>query len=543
MNAPEPTKSRSGRDLLLVFALLAAGVVTGGYFYHRSYERHYRAEVERQLSAIADMKVAQIIQWRRERLADANLIRATPYYPRRALDALAQLDSARTRQMFTGGLGPLLANGRYDRMLLLDEQLDVRLVHPEGSSRALAGAVRGPAEQALRTRQVVMTDLHRAADGVAVHLELLVPLVVRREGANDNVPAAGLDPSPADRSTGVLVLQINPQEYLFPLLQAWPTSSRTAETLLVRREGNDVVFLNELRFQTNTALNLRVPLDRVGLPAAQAALGREGTMTGVDCRGVGVVAVTRVIPDSPWALVARMDTAEVYAPIREELWQVIVLIAALLLGAGASVGLVGRQQRLRFYRQEAAAVAQLRESESKFRTLLENVPQKIFLKDRAGRWLSVNENFARDLGLRPEAVEGKTDHDCFPKELADKYRDDDERVMRTGQSEELEEKHVRDGRETWVRVIKRPVRDGRGEITGVLGIYWDNTERNRAEEFRRQQAEELRAHNEQLTRFNRAAVGRELRMIELKREINELCGLAGQPPRYTVDSDAPSSQP
>ena len=48
-------------------------------------------------------------------------------------------------------------------------------------------------------------------------------------------------------------------------------------------------------------------------------------------------------------------------------------------------------------------------------------------------------------------------------------------------------------------------------------------------------AEELRTQNEELTRFNSAAVGRELRMLELKKEINDLCRTAGQPPRYSLD--------
>ena len=90
--------------------------------------------------------------------------------------------------------------------------------------------------------------------------------------------------------------------------------------MLVRREGNEAVFLNELRFQSNTALRLRAPLDRAALPAAQAALGREGVMDGIDYRGVPVVAALRVIPDSPWALVARMDAAEAYGPMRRQLW-------------------------------------------------------------------------------------------------------------------------------------------------------------------------------------------------------------------------------
>jgi len=124
------------------------------------------------------------------------------------------------------------------------------------------------------------------------------------------------------------------------LLKKWPTPSRTAETLLIRRDGNDVLFLNDLKFQKDAALNLRIPLNNRNVPAVEAALGKEGIVEGIDYRGVPVVADLRTVPDSPWFLVARMDMEEIYAPLRERLWWMIIIIGALLLSAGASVGYV-----------------------------------------------------------------------------------------------------------------------------------------------------------------------------------------------------------
>ena len=124
----------------------------------------------------------------------------------------------------------------------------------------------------------------------------------------------------------------------------------------------------------------------------------------------------------------------------------------------------------------------LRKSENKYRTLVENLPQKIFLKDKNSVYSSCNENFARDLGIKPEEVRGKTDYDFFPEALAAKYRTDDNKIMESGNSAEIEEKYVHQGQEVFIQTVKTPVKDGKGKIIGILGIFWDITARRRAEE-------------------------------------------------------------
>ena len=126
----------------------------------------------------------------------------------------------------------------------------------------------------------------------------------------------------------------------------------------------------------------------------------------------------------------------------------------------------------------------LRASEQKHRLLLEHLPQRIFYKDRDSVFVSCNDNFARDLGVTPDEIAGKTDYDFYPEGLAEKYRADDRRIMESGQLEEIEEAHLRDGQELVVQVVKTPVTDEGGNVTGILGIFWDITERKRAEEER-----------------------------------------------------------
>lgn len=123
----------------------------------------------------------------------------------------------------------------------------------------------------------------------------------------------------------------------------------------------------------------------------------------------------------------------------------------------------------------------LRASENKYRLLVENIPQKIFIKDRNSVYISCNENFARDLKIKSDEIAGRTDYDFFPKELAEKYRADDQKVMESGKTESIEEKYIQDGREVFVNTIKTPVRDESQNTIGILGIFWDITKHKKAE--------------------------------------------------------------
>ena len=264
--------------LALIFAVMALGIFAGGAFSYRRYERHFRAGVERELAAIAELKMEQVAHWRHERLVDANLLRGTPYVARRALAVLAQPKSPAARQVFTGWLDSLFSGAPYEQALLLDERLNVRLVYPASAPRALSEATLRAAQQSSRSRRVVVADLHRETEDGPVYLSLMVPLVLQRESDEDKAPAAGTGASSADRGAGLLVLQINAGKEFYPMIQRWPTASRTAETLLVRRDGNDALFLNDLKFRTNAALKLRTPLEENELARGEsrAGAGRRG---------------------------------------------------------------------------------------------------------------------------------------------------------------------------------------------------------------------------------------------------------------------------
>jgi PAS domain S-box-containing protein len=133
----------------------------------------------------------------------------------------------------------------------------------------------------------------------------------------------------------------------------------------------------------------------------------------------------------------------------------------------------------------------LRESENKYRTLVDNLTQKVFLKDKNSVYVSCNNNYARDLNIKTDDIAGKTDYDFYPREIAEKYRGDDKRIMNSGKTEEIEERYVRDGHEVIVQTVKTPIRDGENNVIGILGIFWDITEHKKMDDAVRENKEML----------------------------------------------------
>lgn len=121
------------------------------------------------------------------------------------------------------------------------------------------------------------------------------------------------------------------------------------------------------------------------------------------------------------------------------------------------------------------------ESENINRILINHLPQKIFLKDTESTYINCNENYANDFGIKPLDINGKTDYDFFPVQLADQYRADDREVMTNGVAKDIEEKYFKQECESWIHTIKVPYRNAENKVIGVLGVFEDITERKIAE--------------------------------------------------------------
>jgi hypothetical protein len=157
-------------------------------------------------------------------------------------------------------------------------------------------------------------------------------------------PAGGGLPAGA-AANAAYILQIDPGQLLYPLIQRWPTTSASAETLLVQRRGSNVVFLNALRHKAGAALRLEFPMSRKDSPAVQAASGRKAVGVGVDYRGVLVLAAVGQVPGTSWGMVSKIDLGEIDAPLRKTAILVFAGVLGAILLAGAGIFLVSPRRQ------------------------------------------------------------------------------------------------------------------------------------------------------------------------------------------------------
>ena len=192
-----------------------------------------------------------------------------------------------------------------------------------------------------------------------------------------------------------------------------------------------------------------------------------------------------------------------------------------------------------------ALMSSLRESEERLKRAQEIAHLGGWELDLLKNELTWSDEVYRIFGLRPQEFEAT--YEAF---LDSVHPDDRAEVdaaysgsLREGRdSYEIEHRVVRksDGKVRVVHEKCEHFRDEAGSIIRSVGMVHDITGRKEAEDQLRRTMEELRAKNEELERFNRAAVGRELRMIELKKEINLLCESANLPARYKLTSEKDS---
>ncbi|MCZ7648438.1 MAG: PAS domain S-box protein [Planctomycetota bacterium] len=441
---------------LAVLALLA-----GGYWFYREQERSVRQRVEERLEAVARIKADQIAAWRKDQWVDAGLLADNPFMVEgveRLWDAPGAIDVADLRSFFR----QTQQEHDYADILVVDERSQARF-SLSGQASLTPEFSRG-VETALRERKRVFVDL------------------MKPEGASEPLCAVVAPLSVGEANRGALVLVIDASHRLFPLIQSAPMPGETLETFLVRRESDEVLVLNDLRFQPDAAFSLRFPLSQTDKPMVQAVQGRQGVVPGVDYRGVKVLSAIGPVPGTPWFVVCKMDSEEALAAWHFRTVLILTLFGALIAALAGCGFFFWQRQRRRHYQTLYQAEAQRREAAERHGVVLRSIGDAVVVTDGQGRVELLN-------GVA-EALTGWSDREARGMPLAEVFRivnertrqmveSPVERVLREGKVVGLANHTLliaRDGTERPIADSGAPVRSGTGAVSGVVLVFRDQTE-------------------------------------------------------------------
>ncbi|MEW6667423.1 MAG: ATP-binding protein [Thermodesulfobacteriota bacterium] len=343
-------------SLLGLFIVVAVMLAAAGYAFYLNERREIRALKYNELRAVAELKANQIQAWRQERVRDARMNLAGPFFRAALRGWTLAPDDLSLRSDVSARLQLVRNLEGYEDVILAGIDGRVMLSLNSGLAELDAGA-RHLIERAVLTGEVVFGDFYTCPVCAGVHIDVAAPVF-----GDDNIPMA------------VLILRTDPEQYLYPLIQSWPTPSHSSETLLVRREGSDVLFLNTLRHRSDPALTMKLPLSQADLPAARAVLGHTGQFEGRDYRGVEVLADIRPVQGSPWFMISKVDREEILADVRYHAKVILLFVVLAILMTGAMAGFVFNYRRRSLYR---ALNAELEQRVRDRTTQLEAVNQEL----------------------------------------------------------------------------------------------------------------------------------------------------------------------
>jgi len=395
MRAFSAVTSRKFLPLLLGVVYLI--LLLGGWQIYMHLRNHIQQRAEEDLAAIAELKKSQIEAWLDERFGDAEV-----YGDNSALaHDLGMLIQSGTRQ-----------TPAWERALHRLRQIQ-RVYHYAAISvydrqgRPVL-ATDGAGEQQELMPQILAT--------ITQNLPRLVDFHLQRSAAKPKAELGVLWPMVVDgETTGALYFAIDPDYYLNPLIQRWPGQSASAETLLVRRQGNAVEFLNPLRHRADPPLTLKVSLDRRRMPVVEAARGARGIYQhGVDYRGEPVLAYITAISRTPWLMIGKLDETEAFGEVRTLTITVSAVTLLVLLTSTALMLAWMRETRSRLMIQELKLALESNQLEA----TIEAIPDLLFEMDISGRFFEVRDSSDKLLAAPAERLVGRTVWQVMPVEPA-----------------------------------------------------------------------------------------------------------------------------
>lgn len=350
---------------LFIFVLFTAGLLA--MLSLLAYWREVQAAEARNydvLQAVAHLQEEKLLDWRRERLADSRMCATGEIRD----DFLRWIETGAPRLLaqVDWRLAHYCKSYGYGAAALVDDSGSLVTAAGPQADRHLEEEAFVLARRALVSPGPIGGPFYFCAYERRLHLDFACPII-----------------DDGGTAIGVVLLHMDPEAPVLDFLEHWPSPSETAETMLAQRRGEEIVFVSALRHGEDGRLTRSARLAEEDLPVAQAFRGVTGRFDGRDYRGVPVVSDIRVIPETGWALVSKIDKAEVRDRITLASVASTMMLASGIVGMGVGVGLFYNRRQVGLLRSLLLAEEAKQESEALFRAVFDTVPVSIWVEDWA----------------------------------------------------------------------------------------------------------------------------------------------------------------
>ena len=322
-----PNTQKSANLLLSIFLILILLLSLGGYELYNYQKGNITIEKHNELAAIGKLKVDQIINWRNERLENARNIfynQAIIIHINEYIHGVNRDDNHLTITRF---FNSILHEPDYSTVFLLDPI--GKIVINTNPAEPLSETGKQIIEKAKKSKEIVFSDLLKYNDQ-NICIDVAIPLY--------------LNPEQHEGFSGVVLVRIDPDKFFYPLILKWPLPSRTSEIMLIRQEGDKILFLSELQHKKSSALRLHRSLNDTSNYIIKAVVGKQGILEGTDYRGVKVLGDTRAVLGSPWYVVTKIDIDEIYHPIATLATLILIITLLLILISACIIYVVWARQ-------------------------------------------------------------------------------------------------------------------------------------------------------------------------------------------------------
>ena len=449
--------------ILYLLTIISVLFIISAYLFFRYESKSIRQNGHNQLKAIASLKISQIINWNNERFADAKTFSQSPLFVKGLESWLASRSNAVLKSQITKELSLIKSDSVYENIIISDVEGNLSLsLNPK--LKKIDSVTTDFIKSAVEKEKIISSDFYFYPTHKDIHLNYIAPVI-----AKGNVVIA------------VLIFLVNPNNYLYPLIEKWPAPSKTSETLIVEKDGNNVLYLNELKHQKNTALQLSIPLTRKDVISVQAVRGYKGFIEGEDYRGVNVLADIKPVPGTNWFMIAQVDLSEIYSGLYFR--ELIIISFTILLISVLSLGLFWyyhyRQRNI--YRELFVKEKELREYHEEFKTILYSIGDGVITADRGGKVKQMNHTAEELTGWTESDAAGKSIEKVFNilnEETRSNVKNPVKKVLEEGAVIGLANHTLlisKDGKEIQIADSGAPIRNEQGEIEGVVLVFRDKT--------------------------------------------------------------------